>query len=340
VQDEKYIKRCLELAAQGELYTAPNPMVGCVIVHNSKIVAEGCHERYGEAHAEVNAFKNLPVHIDASDCEVYINLEPCSHYGKTPPCADLIVNKKPKRVIIGMLDPHTKVAGRGLKKLLEAGLKVKVGVLEDECKTLNKKFIKAHTTERPYVTLKWAETQDGFMARASGDKQSAQISDIVNTPMVHKLRASHQAILVGAITVNTDNPKLDVRGVDGNNPIKVVLSKILSVDLTTEMLSTGNTLVYNTLESKKTENYELVKLDDDSLDAILADMHARDIHSVLVEGGSQVLSSFIDAKAWDEAVILKAATNWESGIKAPWVGIPSVKEEKIGNDTIKYFLPK
>lgn len=340
MQDEKYIKRCLELAKAGVLHTAPNPMVGCVIVHDGEIVAEGLHEQYGEAHAEVNAFKNIPDHIKTTECEVYVNLEPCSHYGKTPPCADLLVAKNPKRVIIGMLDPNTKVAGRGMKKLLESGLNVKVGVLEEDCKELNKKFIKAHAKQLPYVTLKWAETKNGYMAREAGDNQSAQISDAVNTPLVHRLRATHQAILVGANTINTDNPKLDVRNTDGNNPIKVVLSEKLTVNLNADTFKFGTTLIYNGVKSEKAEHYEIVKLENMTLDKVLADLHSRDIHSVLVEGGSQVLASFIEHKIWDEAVILKSTNEWDTGIKAPWVGIPSVKEETSGNDIIKYFLPK
>lgn len=340
MQDEKYIHRCIELAKKGELYTAPNPMVGCVIVYNGEIVAEGYHEQYGEAHAEVNAFKNLSPSIDPSECEVYVNLEPCSHYEKTPPCADLVVAKRPKRVIIGMLDPNKKVAGRGMKKLLEAGLNVKVGVLEDECKQLNKKFVKAHTTSLPYVTLKWAETKNSFMARPPGDSQSAQISDSVNTPLVHRLRATHQAIMVGANTINTDNPKLDVRNAEGNNPMKVVLSEKLNVNLNSDTFNTGMSIVYNGVRNEKSEYYELVKLEPMSLDNILADLHKRDIHSVLVEGGSQVLATFLEDKAWDKAILLKSSNEWNEGIKAPWVGIPSVKEETSGNDTIKYFLPQ
>ena len=335
-----YIKRCIELAKQGERYTAPNPMVGCVIVHNGEIVSEGYHKRFGGPHAEANAFNNLAPAINTNECEVYVNLEPCSHYGKTPPCANLIEDKNPKRVIIGMLDPHTKVAGRGIQKLRDAGVKVKVGVLVDECTALNRKFIKAHATQRPFVTLKWAETKNGFMARLEGDNQPAQISDVVNTPLVHNLRATHQAILVGANTINRDKPRLDVRGVDGNNPIKIVLSKTLNVDLNIATFSTGYTLLYTTVNGEKTDNYELIKLEDMTLDSVLADMYSRDIHSVLVEGGNQVLTSFIENKAWDEAIILKSETEWDTGIKAPWVGIPSVNEKINGNDTIKYFIPK
>jgi len=334
------MSRCLELAALGELFTAPNPMVGCVIVHKDEIVAEGYHHRYGDAHAEVNAFKNLSEHMDSTKCTVYISLEPCSHYGKTPPCADLLVNIKPKRVVIGMLDPNSKVRGKGIKKLLEAGINMSVGILEDACKALNKKFIKAHTVQLPFVTLKWAETANGFMARNSGDNSSTQISDTVNNAFVHQLRATHQAILVGANTINTDMPKLNVRGVEGRNPLKIVLSEKLNINLDSKTLTEGKTLIYNTIKSEVTENYELVEIKNFKLSNVLADMHSRDIHSVLVEGGYQVLASFVDNKMWDEAIILKSSTQWESGIKAPWLGIPSTKEETSGNDTIKYFSPE
>ncbi len=340
MQDDKYIKRCIDLAKQGERYTAPNPMVGCVIVHNGEIVSEGYHKRFGGPHAEVSAFKNLATDVNIDECEVYVNLEPCSHYGKTPPCANLLVNKNPKRIVVGMLDPHKKVAGQGIQKLRDAGIPVKVGVLQDECADLNKKFIKAHTTHQPYVTLKWAETNNDYMAQLECTSQSAQISDVVNTPMVHNLRATHQAILVGASTINIDNPMLNVRGVDGNNPIKIVLSEMLNVDLNARAFSTGNTLIYTKIRSEKTENYELIRLKDMALTSVLADMYSRDILSVLVEGGKQVLTSFLDNKAWDESIILKSKKSWNTGIKSPWLGIPSVSKKISGNDTIKYFIPK
>ncbi len=340
MQDDKYIQRCIEIARQGELNVAPNPMVGCVIVHNGAIVAEGYHEQYGEAHAEVNAFKKLDDAIPINECDVYVNLEPCSHFGKTPPCANLIAAKKPKKVIVGMLDPHSKVAGRGVKKLLESGIDVRVGVLEQECKKLNKRFVKAHTHNLPYITLKWAETKNGYMARVPGNQGSSQISDAVNNIRVHTLRATHQGILVGAHTINSDKPRLDVRGVDGNNPAKIVLSKDLSADLSSATFTQGKTLIYNSIRNEKTANYELIMMKNFSLDQILTDIHSRDIHSVLVEGGAQVLTTFIEQKMWDEAIILKSNMEWNSGIKAPWLGIPSVREETSGNDTIKYFLPK
>ena len=340
MQDRDYIARCIEIAKQGELYVAPNPMVGCVIVHNGNIVAEGYHERYGEAHAEVNAFASLPKHIDSSECTVYVSLEPCSHYGKTPPCADLLVSKEPKLVVIGMLDPNKKVAGRGIKKLLEAGIDMRVGINEEACKELNRKFVKAHQENRPYVTLKWAETNDGYIARAFEDKSSAKISNSLNDSYVHQLRASHQAILVGAGTVNKDNPLLDVRHSEGNSPIKVILSPQLSVNIDSQLFKSGKTLVYNSLKEDITEFFELIKLDNWNLGKVLDNLNERGIHSILVEGGPTIIQAFIDAKEWDEAIILKSVKDWEVGVKAPWIGIPSVNEILTNNDIIKYFKPQ
>ncbi len=331
------MNRCLELAALGELYTAPNPMVGCVIVYEDTIVAEGYHEKYGGAHAEVQAFASLDESIDVNKCTVYVSLEPCSHFGKTPPCADLIVAKKPKRVVIGMLDPHEKVAGKGIKKLLEAGINIHVGVLEEECKTLNKRFIKAHTRQLPYVTLKWAETQDGYMASTTGQ---VKISDPNNDVFVHQLRATHQAILVGAATVNTDNPMLNVRHSEGTNPVKVVYSPKLSVDRDSELFKTGKTLIYCNEPGEEFENYSVITIAGEGIKAMLSDLHRKGIHSVLVEGGPTLLQEFLTENLWDEAIVLKSNTNWNAGIKAPWIGIPSLREIKQHQDLIKYFIPR
>lgn len=340
VTDEKYMQACLNLAIRGEKTVSPNPMVGCIIVYNDTVVAEGYHEGYGAAHAEVNSFNSLSEDIPTTECTVYVNLEPCAHYGKTPPCANLLVSKNPKKVVIGMLDPHVRVAGKGVKILLEAGIDVKVGVLEKECLALNKRFIHSHKNETPFVTLKWAETKDGFMARNLDDSRSNKISDVDNDVFVHHLRAVNQAILVGAGTVNRDNPKLDVRHCTGNNPIKVIISPSLSVNFKTDLFNEGSTLVYNQLKSEKHANYELIKLKDSRLKTILKDLRARGIIGVLVEGGPTVIQAFLNEKAWDEAIILKSNLTWKEGIKAPWIGRPSEYEELQNNDTIKYFSPK
>lgn len=336
--DEDYISYCIKLAKKGEKYVAPNPMVGCVIVKDNQIVAEGYHHQYGMPHAEVNAVNALPAEISMEDCDVYVSLEPCSHYGKTPPCADLLVAHKPNRVIIGSLDPNRQVSGNGVKKLIEAGIDVRIGVLEEECKELNKKFWKAHRQGLPYVTLKWAETQDGFMGRSQGDKRSPKISSETNNSFVHELRVRHQAILVGANTVNRDKPKLDVRFAEGNNPVKVILSPSLSIDSTLPTLHSGTNLIYTMSEFFiDTEYSKHINLKEWTLRAILKDLHQRNIHSVLVEGGAQVLRSFLDTELWDEAIVLKSNKIWEAGINAPWVGIPSIDEVQSGDDLIKYF---
>jgi len=336
VQDEKFMMKCIELAQKGELYTAPNPMVGCVIVYDDEIVADGYHQRYGEAHAEVNAFAALHESIDVSKCIVYVNLEPCPHYGKTPPCADLIITKKPQRVVIGMLDPHEKVAGKGIKKLLEAGIDLSVGILEEECKAINKRFIKAHTQQLPYVTLKWAETKDGYMASQKGQ---VKISAPENDAFVHYLRATHQALLVGANTVNNDNPLLDVRHTEGGNPTKVIYSPKLSVIRNALLFESGKTIVYNILTDEESDNTSLVNIANGGIKAMLADMYSKGIHSVLVEGGPTLLQGFLDEKLWDEAIIIKSSNKWNDGIKSPWVGIPSYKELQQYSDLIKYFKP-
>lgn len=331
------MQRCLDLAKKGEFHVAPNPMVGCVIVYKDIIVAEGYHQRFGESHAEVNAFNKLPDGIPSEECTVFVNLEPCSHYGKTPPCAHLLVDRNPKKVIVGMLDPNPKVAGKGIKLLLEAGIDATIGILEDQCKDLNRKFIKAHTQNLPFVTLKWAETNNGYMARIKEDPGSRKISDSINDAFVHRLRSNHQAILVGAETINQDNPLLDVRHGNGNNPIKIVLSHMLSVNLNSRTFRNGKTLVYNTIRTDLTENIELIKTESTTLTEVLQDLYQRNIHSVLVEGGPTILKAFIEEKVWDEATILKSTSEWENGKKAPWIGIPSSLETESGSDTIKHF---
>ena len=217
------MKRALELAAKGFGSVSPNPMVGCVIVHKNKIVAEGWHEKYGGPHAEVNAFKNLSEGIPASECDVYVTLEPCSHYGKTPPCADLIVREKPKRLFIGSLDPNPLVAGQGIERIKKAGIETVHGILDEENKELNKRFFTLFNVKRPYIILKWAQTNDGFIARKNYD--SKWISCEESRKLVHQWRGEEDAIMVGKNTALHDNPKLNVRWGNGKDPVRVVLDK-------------------------------------------------------------------------------------------------------------------
>lgn len=276
--DEKYMRRALELAAHGELDASPNPMVGAVIVDASgRIIGEGWHRRCGEGHAEVNAVASVADQEALKDSTMYVTLEPCSHYGKTPPCAELIVRTGIPRVVIGTLDPFAKVSGRGVARLREAGVEVEVGMLEKECQELNRKFMTAHRCRRPYVTLKWAQSADGFI--------DGHVSTPLNSMLVHKLRATHDAILVGSGTALADNPALDTRLYAGKSPVKVVLDRRGRVGNDLRMFSEGETVVMR---------------DYSSLADAMEQLYERGITSVLVEGGATLHRSFIEDNLWDE----------------------------------------
>lgn len=276
--NEKYMRRALELAAHGELDASPNPMVGAVIVDASgRIIGEGWHRRCGEGHAEVNAVASVADQEALKGSTMYVTLEPCSHYGKTPPCAELIVRNGIPRVVIGTLDPFAKVSGRGVARLREAGVEVEVGMLEKECQELNRKFMTAHRCRRPYVTLKWAQSADGFI--------DGHISTPLNSMLVHKLRATHDAILVGSGTALADNPALDTRLYAGKTPVKVVLDRRGRVGNDLRMFSEGETVVMR---------------DYSSLADAMERLYERGITSVLVEGGATLHRSFIEDNLWDE----------------------------------------
>ena len=293
--DEKYIYRCLQLARLGEYYVAPNPMVGAVLVgHNAAgedvILGEGWHEQYGGPHAEPNCIRNAevahPEGIDYSSCTLYVSLEPCSHYGKTPPCAELIISKGIGRVVVGMLDPNPQVAGRGVKMMQEAGVDVQVGVLEDACRALNKRFVCLHTQHRPYVILKWAQTADGYIDVARDSGMPLLISTPLTKQLVHQQRAENMAIMVGTRTVLLDNPRLLNTRWSGRHPIRVTLDRhgVLSQDCRI-FSEDAPTIVYR-------ENTDW--------QSILSDLAQRNIHSVLVEGGSIWLQQILDSGLYDE----------------------------------------
>lgn len=277
------MQRCLELAQLGQYYVAPNPMVGATLVApDGKILAEGWHRIYGGPHAEVNCFaqaEKLAISSERlADCTLYVSLEPCSHYGKTPPCADLIISKGVKRVVVGMLDPNPKVAGRGIDKLQAAGIEVKVGVLEKECRELNKRFICLHENKRPYVVLKWAQTEEGYMDGVISNAETKQI--------VHKIRAENMAIMVGTRTVLNDNPKLTVTHWSGRNPIRVVTDRHGVIPHDANIFNdAAETIVYR---------------DNTDWTFILSDLAKRNIHSIMVEGGPTLLNHILASDLWDE----------------------------------------
>lgn len=327
---EIYIKRCLDLAKNGLGTTYPNPMVGSVIVHNGKIIGEGWHKKAGEAHAEVNAINSVKNKSLLKESTIYVSLEPCSHFGKTPPCSDLIIHHKIPNVVIGTIDPFAKVAGNGIKKLIEAGCKVTVGVLESKCNELNKRFFTFHQKKRPYIILKWAETTDGFIApKARDKKEPVWITNPYSRQLVHKWRSEEQAILVGTQTVLDDNPSLTVRDWTGNNPVRIVLDKKNKIPKENLIFdSSARTILVS--ESDINYNESIAK-------QIVALLFKKDIQSVIIEGGNKTLQTFIDENLWDEARVFKGNTIFSSGTNAPVITEKIIAQKKIVNDQLVIY---
>ena len=324
--DEIYMHRCLQLAKLGEYYVAPNPMVGAVLVLNGRIIGEGWHHRFGEPHAEVEAFRSVN-RAEVSDCSkatLYVSLEPCSHYGKTPPCVNLILREGVRRVVVGCLDPNPCVSGRGVSILREAGVEVVVGVLEQQCRMLNKRFLCLHEKHRPYVVLKWAQTADGYIGytpeQVSQRGQRLQISNPITKQIVHKMRAENMAIMVGTNTALQDNPRLLTTHWSGRNPIRIVLDKHGRLPLNSQLFSDESpTIVYR----ENTDwNY------------ILHDLVQRQITSVMVEGGRSLLQTIIDSGVYDEVHVEVASFCAKEGIKAPEITLPILPERNIDGNLL------
>lgn len=321
---EKYIKRCIELAKNGFGTTYPNPMVGSVIVYENQIIGEGWHKKAGEPHAEVNAIRSVKDKSLLKKATIYVSLEPCSHFGKTPPCCDLIIENKIPNVVIGTVDPNEKVAGNGIKKLIEAGAHITVGILENECHELNKRFFTFHEKRRPYIILKWAESQDGFLAPEKANNPERKPVWITNTfsrQLVHKWRSEEQAILVGTQTVIDDNPKLNVRDWSGNNPVRIVLDQNNRIAKDSFVFDDSvKTIVFTKSEiSFSAENtiFEIIDFNQNIIPQILTVLHQNQIQSIIIEGGLQTLQTFIDQNIWDEARIFVGKSAFEKGTKAP-----------------------
>jgi len=318
-----YIARCIEIARRGEYFVAPNPMVGAVLVDaNGQILAEGWHERYGEGHAEVNCFaaaeRRMAKGESLKDCTLFVSLEPCSHYGKTPPCAKLIIEKGVGRVVVGMLDPNPLVAGKGVQMLREAGIEVIVGVLETECRELNKRFLCLHEKHRPYVILKWAQTADGFIDIKRESGSPIKISTDKTKALVHKMRAENMAIMVGTRTVLLDNPRLLNTHWEGRNPIRVTVDRHNVIPQNARILSDeSETIVYR----ERTD-----------WPFILEDLAKRNIHSILVEGGTTLLEHILGTGLWDEIhVEVAPELTIGDGVAAPKIALPETFEEVDGH---------
>jgi diaminohydroxyphosphoribosylaminopyrimidine deaminase/5-amino-6-(5-phosphoribosylamino)uracil reductase len=333
--DELFMQRAFELSLLGRGYVSPNPLVGCVVVHDNKIIGEGWHRRYGEAHAEVNAIASVQDKSLLSQSTVYVTLEPCSHFGKTPPCADLLVSNNVKRVVVANLDSNPLVAGQGIKKLRDAGIEVITGVLDKQGREINKRFFTFIEKKRPYIILKWAETSDGFIARENHD--SKWISDEHSRQLNHKWRTEEDAILVGAKTAQFDNPQLNVRDWTGRDPVRVVIDRFLKLSDKLHLFDRKQkTIVYNVLRHEEHENLLFVRIEErDFLNELIKDLYKQKIQSIIVEGGAYTTQSFIEADLWDEARIFQSTKTFGKGISAPSISGHPVQQWKIVHDTLR-----
>lgn len=335
--DQRFMKRALELAEFGKGNVSPNPMVGCVIVHEEKIIGEGFHQLYGGPHAEVNAVNSVKNPELLNEATVYVTLEPCAHWGKTPPCANLLVEKQVKKVIIAAVDSNPLVRGKGIQILRNAGIEVKTGLLEQEARWQNRRFFTQIEKQRPYVILKWAQTSDGFVARE--DFSSKWISGSQSRQLVHKWRAEEDAILVGKNTALYDNPSLNVRDWVGKNPIRIVLDSNLELPENLNLFDKSiPTICFNSKKSETHENLDFVNLGDNfSISDILKELSSRKIQSLILEGGSKVLSRFIESELWDEARVFTNKEKFEKGIPAPQLNQNPTETLHIGEDILTVY---
>lgn len=340
---ESYMQRAFELAQLGLGQVSPNPLVGCVIVKNGQIIGEGYHQQFGGPHAEVNAIDSVKDPSQIKGCQVIVSLEPCSHHGKTPPCSDLLVENEVGEVYISNTDPNPLVAGSGIEKLQNAGIKVISGILEQEGSFINRRFFTQINKKRPYIILKWAQTEDGYLARKNFD--SKWISDVHSRKLVHKWRMEEDAIMVGTNTATYDNPTLNVRdwpiNSDANHPTRIVIDKQLK--LKTELnLFKGDqpTRCYNQLKNEISGNTQYVKIpkNKDFIDSLVSDLYISNIQSLIIEGGAKTLASFIKKGLWDEARIFKSENSFTEGIVAPKIEGVLLSENKIKTDTLTLLI--
>lgn len=336
-EDRLFMRRAFELAERGKGQVSPNPMVGCIIVHNNRIIGEGWHKKYGEAHAEVNAINAVTDKNLLPESTVYVSLEPCSHQGKTPPCADLLIKHMVKKVVVANLDSNPQVSGEGIKKLRKAGIEVITGILEKEGRIINRRFFTYIEKKRPYIILKWAQTADGFIAGENYD--SKWISNEYSRQLVHKWRTEEDAVLVGTRTAMHDNPQLNVRDWSGRNPQRIVMDRFLRLSDTLHLFDgTQKTICYNVLKHEEHANLSLIRLsENDFLNELVVDLHKQKIQSVLVEGGAQTLHLFIEAGLWDEARVFISDQVFEKGIRGPHITGNLIAEESVMNDTLQIY---
>ncbi|MBT8263371.1 MAG: bifunctional diaminohydroxyphosphoribosylaminopyrimidine deaminase/5-amino-6-(5-phosphoribosylamino)uracil reductase RibD [Bacteroidia bacterium] len=339
---EKFMSRCIELAKKGLGTTYPNPLVGSVIVYNGRIIGEGWHYKSGEPHAEVHAIQNV-IHSNLlSEATLYVNLEPCSHFGKTPPCVDRIISEGIKKVIIGSTDPNPKVSGRGIAKLLDAGCDVTTGILKEECDALNKRFFTFQKKKRPYVILKWAQSEDGLLAPALRDekKEPVWITNDISKQFTHRMRAEEAAILVGTNTVVDDNPSLTARNWEGTSPHRIIIDRSSRIPLNSNVLDDSvPTLVISEEKVKAGLNltYEAIDFNNPVAKQICDLLYRYELQSLIVEGGSRTLQTFIEENLWDEAFVFQGPLKFNQGVKAPELPGTLITETRFKQDRMQHF---
>ncbi len=344
-EETVFMGRCLQLARKGLGTTAPNPMVGCVIAYRGRVIGEGWHYRAGLPHAEVHAISAVSDRALLRESTLYVNLEPCAHYGKTPPCADLIIAHGIPRVVIAVKDPSARAKGRGIQKLRDAGIEVTLGILRREALALNERFLTFHQKKRPYIILKWAQTRDGFIdeIRNAGDIGSNWISNPHARQLAHRWRAQEQAIVVGTNTVRNDNPKLTTRLWDGPNPLRVIWDRNLTLPQRAAVFSTdSHTLVFTEKKAHpewKNTVFVQIEFEGDPIEKILTELYARSIQSILIEGGRFTLSEFISKGLWDEARVFIGDKRFERGLKAPVFHGNLIAEYPIQSDGVRIYKP-
>lgn len=337
---EIFMQRCIDLAKQGIGKVAPNPMVGAVIVLNGKILGEGYHQFYGGNHAEVNAVNNVQDKSLLRDATIYVSLEPCAHFGKTPPCVNLIIEHQFRKVVIGCTDSFSEVSGKGIERLKRAGIEVQLGVLEKECRELNKRFFTFHEKNRPYIILKWAQSKDGFIdkKRDEDDTGINWISSPETQVLVHKWRSEEQSILVGRKTVQNDNPSLTVREVTGRNPLRILIDSQLKTNLDSNIFGdAAPTIILNKIKSEVSGNIEWIKLSELDTASILNVLAEKEIQSVFIEGGSKTLQHFIIDNCFDEARVIVGDTFFKEGLKAPRIPLIPSESFRFSKDEIYIY---
>ena len=345
MSDELYMKRCLELAEMGNGQVSPNPLVGCVIVSGGKIIGEGFHQKYGQAHAEVNAIRSVTDKYGEKaagllkNATAYVSLEPCAHFGKTPPCADLLIRHQLKKIVVGNRDPFADVDGKGIEKLKNAGIEVVSGVLEKECSFVNRRFFTRIAQQRPYIILKWARTANGFFAPKNSVQQ--WISGPLAKKLVHKWRTEEDAVLVGKQTAIADNPALSAREWPGKNPIRIAIDRKLEIPLTNQLYNTdAKTIIFNEQKTTVEGNIHFIEMEDMQYylpQKIAYQLYLMDVQSIIIEGGANILNQFISSGLWDEARVFNSSASWDTGIHSPQINGKITSVTQIDKDQLTIY---